>query len=173
MKNLLLAAFAVAILGACSSPKTAENTATLRGIGTTAMIPKAIAYKTSGNYTDNVPVNINPSTGKLTSFPAPADVNPATSAPVQLNDGWLLDRRGVGQNTVFTTYTYEQYHSLTAVPDNLLDCVIPGSKVTEIIRFPAKINEITPEMANRFIATGDYITILPAGPRPAPLSPEH
>jgi len=166
MKNFLLAVAAVAILGACSSPKTAENTTTVTAASGTrtpnAMIPKAIAYKTSGNYADNVPVNINPLTGKLASFPAPGDVNPATSAPVQLNDGWLLDRRGVGANTVFTTYTYEQYHALTAVPDNLLECVIPGSKVTEIIRFPASINEITPEKANRFIATGDYTTILPA-----------
>lgn len=157
-------AIAALVATACTTQKDNMETSVISATGAktpTAMIPKAIAYKTSGDYQFNVPVNIDPSTGRLTSYPAPTDVHPATSSPVSLDGGWLLDRRGVGLNTVFTTYTYSEYHGLPAVPDNLAASIIPGSKVTEIIRFPVSINEITPAKANALIAAGDYTVVLP------------
>lgn len=98
--------------------------------------PDAVLYKTAGDYRDNVPVRLNPD-GTLQSFPAPTDI-PADPRPVELKDGWLLSPMGVSANTVFTTYTYEQYRNLPAppAPAELLKAVIPGSRVTATISIP-------------------------------------
>lgn len=157
MKKFILMA-AVALMTSCSASQKTTETPTPEG--TTDHIPLAIAYQTSGDYNNNVPVTLNAAGDRLVSFPGPADVNPETSAPIPLAQGWLLDRRGISANTAFTTYTYEQYHALPAVPDNLMTSIIPGAVVTRIIRFPANINQITPDLANKYIAAGDYTTII-------------
>lgn len=157
MKKIILMA-AIALITSCSAQKgsTADDSVVT---GTNAHIPQAIAYQTSGNYNDNVPVTLNAAGDRLVSFPGPGDVSPEASAPIPLDDGWLLDRRGVSANTAFTTYTYAQYHALSSVPDNLLESVIPGAVVTRIIRFPVTINQITPALANKLIKTADYTTL--------------
>ena len=52
-----------------------------------------------------------------------------------LAGGWWLDRRGVGEHTVFTRWTYEEYHALKEVPAprEISAAVIPGAKVTEVM----------------------------------------
>lgn len=106
-------------------------------------IPKAVIYRTNGDYNNNVPLTMNGNT--IVSFPAPSDVNPSSSAPVQLSDGYLLDRRGIGPNSVFTRFTYAEYAALPSPPsvDALKAAVIPGAKVTEIRELPMNIAEAT------------------------------
>lgn len=62
----------------------------------------------------NVPVKLN-ADGTLLSYPAPSDI-PENAAPVQLESGWLLSPVGVGPQTVFTTYTYDEYRRLSQPP---------------------------------------------------------
>lgn len=106
-----------------------------------AVIPKAVAYRMSGPYADNVPVNVN-AAGKIVSYPAPSDLGPG-STPVDLGGGWWLDRRGVSTNSVFTHYTYNEYRTLTAAPspDELEAAIIPGAKVTEAVALPMTLSE--------------------------------
>ena len=66
------------------------------GLPPVQAMPQATVFRMSGDYADNVPVDIYPQ-GRLFSYPAPADVTPA-SAPVPLAGGWWLDRRGVGDH---------------------------------------------------------------------------
>lgn len=151
-KYVVTAAATAAITAGCSSSKTATSKdATPEPSqlkvdlhGQAPIVPRrpaipapdAVLYKTAGDYRDNVPVRLNPD-GTLQSFPAPTDI-PADPHPVELKDGWLLSPMGVGANTVFTTYTYDEYRKLpdTPAPAQLLKAVIPGSRVTATTRIP-------------------------------------
>ncbi|MDE6859438.1 MAG: hypothetical protein K2J65_03380 [Duncaniella sp.] len=106
------------------------------GIRPVAVVAMARIYRTNGDYADCVPVTLNSDRTAVVSFPAPSDLTGA--APVQLKDGYLLDRRGVGVNTAFTSYTYASYSKLKQppTPEDLLKSVIPGAKVTEIVGMP-------------------------------------
>lgn len=112
------------------------------------MMPKALAYKTDGDYRLNVPITLNSSRTEIVSYPAPTDIN-LDMAPVALADGWLLDRRGVGENTAFTTYTYSEYASLSQAPtvEQLLAAVIPGARVTAMQRLPMTLTEALADTA--------------------------
>lgn len=149
-KKIFAIAFASLMLCACASQKEEEKVVetitvsgkvtpgrTLRQIGgniPTQDLPRAVVYKMSGNATiANVPVQVN-SQGEIVSFPAPSDLNGCE--PIELENGWLLDRRGVSENTVFTTYTYAEYSKLTTPPtlDELKAAIIPDAKVVDIHR---------------------------------------
>lgn len=157
----LLAAVAVAGVS-CSASKQkpkAESAAVTAvspsapGVAVSAAIPKALLYKTSGRYLNNVPVQMT-ADGNLISFPAPSDI-PSDAAPVKLADGWLLSRIGVGPRSVFTRWTIDEYRSLAQVPapQEILKAVIPGSGVTATLTLPMTLTEALADTAtvNRFI----------------------
>ncbi len=105
-------------------------------------LPRAVIYKTNGDYTDNVPVTLNAAGTALVSFPAPSDLTDL-STPLPLADGYLLDRRGVSMNTRFTRYTYDSYRALAAPPSpaTLIDSIIPGARVTELHRLDITLQQ--------------------------------
>lgn len=115
--------------------------------GATSVVPKAVIYRTNGNYRDKVPVQVSPG-NKLLSYPAPSDINPE-ALPVVLTNGFLLDRRGITENSVFTRYTYAEYAALAATPptDSLLAAIIPGSGVVEIVRLSMTTDEALADTA--------------------------
>lgn len=94
-------------------------------------IPRAVIYKTNGDYADKVTIQVD-SKGNVISYPAPADVK--GMEPVALADGWLLTRRGVNASTVFTRYTYADYAALKTAPTlpELKAAILPDAKITEI-----------------------------------------
>ena len=101
----------------------------VRPLGNSAAdMPRCIIYKTRADYSDKVPVTMNDARSEIVSYPAPGDVyySGALAVPLRLADGYLLDRRGIGVNTVFTDYTYSRYAALPAVPsrDELMRHVI-------------------------------------------------
>lgn len=140
----------IALIGllcmACSH-KPAEQAAVYnlqkRVIGGSAafQIPKASAFRMSGDYADKVGVTLNPD-GTLAYFPAPTDITSQTP-PVALGDGWWLNRQGISANSVFTKWTFDEYSSLEAVPspEEIIAAVIPGAVVTEIVTLPLDIHE--------------------------------
>ena len=123
------------------------------GNGAVTMIANAVAYRMSGDFADNVPVTLA-SDGSLASYPAPTDLCEG-STPLALADGWWLDRRGVGSGTVFTRYTYRDYAALGTAPSpsQLLGAVIPGARVTAVMRLPMTLQEAVADTAavNAFI----------------------
>ena len=126
----------------------------IRGNGA-SYLPKAIIYKTNGDYNDLVPVNLNPD-GTLLSYPDPTDVG-KFSTPLPLADGWLLDRRGgIGPGTRFTRWTYPQYHALPQVPspDALLQNLVPEARVTEAYRLPINAHPADTALCNQYIRQG-------------------
>ena len=104
-------------------------------------IPKATAFRMSGDFEDNVAVTLN-ADGELTYFPAPSDIT-ADSRPVSLGDGWWLNNQGLSPKSVFTKYTFAQYAALTEVPSpsQLKKEIIPGAMVTQFIELPFDINQ--------------------------------
>lgn len=159
LASMLTAALAVGT--ACSGSRTAPvaappmtSTAPGRTIGgTPADIPRAVVYRTNGDYADNVPVTVA-ADGTLLSYPAPGDVG-AHSAPVRLADGLLLDRRGIGRGTVFTTYTYSDYSRLPEAPSaaRLKAAIIAGSGISFRATLPMTLAEALADTA----AVNDYI----------------
>lgn len=127
---------------ACSSPKkTAVEPAA--AIPATAMstpvkaLPQAVVYKMSGNASAlNVPVTVSPSTGEIVNFPGPGDIK--DQEPLNLGNGWLLDRRGISENSRFTRWTYAQYQALKQPPtlSEIKAAIIPDAKVTDLRRLP-------------------------------------
>lgn len=105
------------------------------------MIPKALIYKMSGEYADNVPITLNDQRTAPLSFPAPGDLG-AFARPLPLAGGYWLDRRGISANSVFTCYTYAEYAALPQAPAiaELMASVIPGAVITEIVQLPVTVS---------------------------------
>ena len=105
------------------------------------MLPNATAFRMNGNYADNVAITVN-SNGEVTYFPAPSDIT-AASRPTDLGNGWWLNNQGISQNSVFTTFTFEEYSKLASAPsiEQLKAAVIPGSEVTAMIELPCKVGQ--------------------------------
>lgn len=118
-------------------------------------LPKAVIYRTNGDYIDNVAVNLNSQRTALISFPAPTDIT-SHSTPVELGDGWLFDRRGgIGINSAFLSYTYSQYSALKSTPSSLqlFYDIIPGSAVIQCISTPVPLSEAmaNPDILKQYI----------------------
>lgn len=103
--------------------------------------PKAIAYKMIGDASAaNVPVQVD-NQGNIISFPDPSDLENAE--PIQLQKGYLLDRRGVNTSTRFLHYTYSEYSALQTLPSpaELQAAIIPNAKVAEIVHLPISVSQ--------------------------------
>ena len=149
----------ILFLAGCSGKKEIASkqpplvTDRLIGLNDMEALPKATIFKMSGNYADNMAVTVNAS-GVLTYFPAPSDLT-AASAPVALGDGWYLNRQGLGANSVFTKYTFEEYRNLKTVPtiSELKAAIIPGAKVTQFREIPVRLSDALadPELCKQYI----------------------
>ncbi|MEA3476995.1 MAG: hypothetical protein U9R60_02360 [Bacteroidota bacterium] len=87
-----------------------------------------IVYKTVADFYNNVPVTLNEAKDRIVSFPAPSDLfyGGELALPLKLNQGYLLDRRGIHVNSAFTSYTYEEYSRMESPPSlrELYDSII-------------------------------------------------
>lgn len=157
-KTAILACAGLLMLGACSHKTTGDQTiqpSTAPGmvLGTpAAMLPKATLFKMSGNYADKVAVGY--SNGQLTYYPAPTDIS-AASAPLEIGNGWWLNRQGLGQNAVFTNWTFAEYAALKKTPsvEEIISNIIPGSRVTEMMKLPIGMSEALadPSLCKKYI----------------------
>ena len=115
-----------------------------------AMIPKAVIYKTNGDYSKNVSVTLNGARNKVLSYPDPIDVSPDWSVPTAIADGWLLDRRGgIGTTTAFLDVTYAEYAKLPKAMSTaeILQHVIKTARVTEVAVLKITLSEAEQKMA--------------------------
>lgn len=151
------AALVVAVSGGCSSSKQGLEVTDPAPVAVdmvvpeASVVPRAVIYRTSAPSDSLVPVTVRD--GVLVSFPAPSDLG---DAPVRLADGWLLDSRGVGVDTRFTRFTYDEYRSLPASPspERILEAVDPSVTVTGIVVLPVAAGAVTPAQADELIRAG-------------------
>lgn len=80
--------------------------------------PQVIIYKTRGDYFLHVPVTLSEDRKSLAAYPAPQDVfyKGDLAYPVRLENGYLLDRRGISPSSAFIKLTYYEYSRLENTP---------------------------------------------------------
>jgi len=98
--------------------------------------PRVFVYKTSDNYYLHVPVILSKDKKTVVSYPAPTDLfyNGDLAFPVKLENGYLLDRRGIGEGCAFLQWTYYEYSRLDKTPDQeeLLKMILNADPLTEL-----------------------------------------
>jgi len=138
MKNLFVSLIAIIALIPFSCTNTTESNSNdpivSTGVGMTG--PDAIIYKTKANYNSLVPVIMNVQKTEIISYPAPGDLKykGKPAIPIQLEDGFLLDNRGINENVAFLSLTYREYMALNATPsrDELMALIIKKEPLTEM-----------------------------------------
>ncbi len=127
-------------------------------IGNAQARPAAIVYSTNNDYRHNVAVTLNDAGTLIMSYPDPADVRRTDPTPIDLGDGYLLDRRGISPNTAFLDITYDEYASLDSTPtaDELLRHVVARSPFAEMYALPISASKAAanPELCHEYIANG-------------------
>ena len=108
-------------------PEVVKNEDIVRDGAAPAFLPRAVIYRTNGDYDDRVPVTLDATRTSIVSYPAPTDITSA-SVPLVLADGWLLDRRGgISVNSAFLDWTYAQYAAMSHTPSRSPRDRHPGS----------------------------------------------
>jgi len=98
--------------------------------------PRVVVYKTSENYYLHVPVILSKDKKTVVSYPAPTDLfyNGDLAFPVKLENGYLLDRCGIGEGCAFLQWTFYEYSRLDKTPnqEELLKMILDADPLTEL-----------------------------------------
>lgn len=80
--------------------------------------PTTFVYKTKKDYSNFVPVILSEDKKSIVSYPHPKDliIDGFLTLPTKLNDGYLLDKRGINKNVAFLSLTYSEYARLDQAP---------------------------------------------------------
>jgi len=132
--------FLLCIFAACTRSEDTSVTQTAETARMGGVFPAVLVYKTKANFNDLVPLELSRDKKTIVSYPDPIDV--IGHKPVFLHKGYLLDRRGIGENVAFLRFTYEEYASLRAVPPmkTLYDAIIENDPLTELYDCGPSIN---------------------------------
>ncbi|MCO6481614.1 MAG: hypothetical protein J5I62_02345 [Flavobacteriales bacterium] len=146
MKQVLIVSALLLIGGCCAKKKAAEvpppppssqtgaqNAPASPDMARTARV---VLYRTRTDLRDHVPVMLADDGKSILSYPAPTDLRTAhgLTTPVELGQGWLLDRRGVGLNTAFLGMTYADYAAMKEPPPlaDMLADIIDRDPITDL-----------------------------------------
>ena len=137
MKQLLLITLTLGIM-ACSAKRET-------GVVQASRAPLLI-YKMKQNYSQQVPVGMNADKTKIISYPGPKDliIGGETAVPTQLIRGYWLDNRGIGPNTVITSFSYDEYIQMESppTPEELMKSIIDKEPFTEMYRIDLKRDDV-------------------------------
>lgn len=77
-----------------------------------------MVYKTRADYADYVPILMNDERTEVVSYPDPRDLRKTNGykEPTLLEQGYLLDNRGINKNVAFLKLTHQDYADLTRRP---------------------------------------------------------
>ena len=123
--------------------------------------PPAIMYKTKEDYHDKVPVTLSEDKSEVANYPGIKDVfyKGDLAYPTNLNDGFLLDNRGIDKNSAFLNITYEEYSKLEKVPtlEELNEMILDKEPFTEMYHCGSKFDykDIVKEL-NEIIDEGKF-----------------
>lgn len=133
MRNILLLTMVFYAISGCKSQQlnngrsNADNSPVKAQF--VAALPRIVIYKTTRDYSHNVPVLLTDDKTRIVSYPHPTDLfsGDKLALPSLLHDGYLLDNRGIHKNVAFLKYTYEEYSkrkdapSLEELEKNIID----------------------------------------------------
>ncbi len=149
MKALLLLIPALMITACGGQKDTAQAQATeatgpAAGGETLAPVPaqdmaataRMVVYRTRTNVRDHVPIMLSEDGTAIVSYPDPSDLRAPGGLPLpfQLEQGWLLDRRGVGVHSAFLNMTYAEYAALDEPPSmiELAGALVDRDPITDM-----------------------------------------
>jgi len=108
-----------------------------------------LVYKTKRNYNNLVPILLSDDGKTLISYPHPKDliIGSGYPLPTILNNGYLIDNRGIGKNVAFLSISYEEYSKLESVPsiEEIYQLIIDKEPLVEIYNCGSKSNFINIE----------------------------
>ncbi len=146
MKNILVIIIAL-LVSMCSSNKQIPQN--------TNMQAPLIIYKTTKDYSNNIPIVLNESKDRVISYPSMSDVfiNGEYAKPTNLTNGFLLDNFGLSANSVFTSFTFEDYSKLEKVPTikELMNNIIDFDPFTEMYNCGKRVDFGTTNELNNLI----------------------
>jgi hypothetical protein len=120
--------------------------------------PSAVVYKTKADYSKNVAVTLSEDKTKVISYPAIQDIKDLDKTlPIVLENGYLLDQRGLRTNSAFLSLSYEEYMNLEKQPSavELFDMVIDNDPFVEFHKLKGiRLNKDTKEKVNSMILEG-------------------
>lgn len=121
----------VSIFVSCKSSEETKNVSTnkISFNGSAVPSPPVLIYKTKNDYNNRIPVLLDNEKTQIVSYPDPKDVKVGgvLLLPTSLQNGYLLDNKGIDKNVAFLKYTYGEYSKLESLPslqelyDNILD----------------------------------------------------
>jgi hypothetical protein len=102
----------------------------------TAVSAPILVYKTKKDYAQYIPVIMDKEKTRIVSYPDPSDVyyEGKLAYPTPLENGYLLDNRGIGPNVAFLNYTYEAYSRLKTAPtmEQLMNSMLDKNPLLEL-----------------------------------------
>jgi signal recognition particle receptor subunit beta len=139
--------------------KTADKPLVTTGVAATG--PDAVIYKTRADYDSLVPVIMNAEKTEIVSFPGTRDLRykGEISFPTVLEDGFLLDNRGINENVVFLDMTYMEYMALDKTPAKaeLMERILDRDPITVMYNCGKRaLYENETEELNALILQGDF-----------------
>jgi len=122
ISNLFVMVFLPGIILFSCSKKVAPGGASKdsKPEGIVLATPPCIIYKTKSDYSRNIPVTLSDDKSSIVSYPDIKDIyyKGKLAYPATLDDGFLLDNRGIGPDVAFLSYTYEEYKNLSKTPSS-------------------------------------------------------
>jgi hypothetical protein len=125
-------------------------------------VPSApcIIYKTKKDFSRYVPVMLSKDKKNIVSYPDIRDIyfKGNLAYPTVLNDGFLLDNRGIGPDAAFLNFSYEAYSNLTKTPsvDELMKSILENDPITEMYQCGNRSQFQDPEKElNNLISSGN------------------
>jgi hypothetical protein len=98
--------------------------------------PPTIVYKTKADYHNKIPVLLNDDKTKIVSYPGVKDIysDGKPALPSRLQDGYLLDNRGIGKNVAFLNITYEEYGRRSEAPSlmEMMNLIVDKNPLKEM-----------------------------------------
>jgi hypothetical protein len=95
-----------------------------------------IIYMTKADYSNHVPVILDDDKKTIVSYPGPGDLKRGDEllVPTRLDNGYLIDNRGISPNVAFTSFTYNEYSKLEEAPSisDLFESIIDADPIVEM-----------------------------------------
>ena len=158
---LILIAFVAITNISCSNQQKSSSSEPIVSTGVSVSGPDVIIYKTRGDYKLLVPITLNDEKTEIVSYPAPGDLKykGKPAIPTELDNGFLLDNRGINKNVAFTSYTYEDYMALEKTPskEELMSLIVDVDPIDVMYNlgkraaYQDEVNEL-----NTIIQAGDF-----------------
>lgn len=124
--------------------------------------PPTIVYKTKADYFNNVPVILSADKQTIVAYPDPKDltIDNKLCLPTPLEQGYLLDNRGINSNVGFLKISYQEYSSLASPPsiNELKTLLLDADPLIELYDLGPKYNYKNMEMEINQIITRNQLT---------------